>query len=268
MNLDLEGKAALVTGSSGGIGEVIARTLAAEGAKVVVCGRGQEAVQAVAEDIEAAGSTAIAAVGDLATDEGAQATHDAAKAAFGRVDVLINNAGAYVNRPWDEVDADDFLETYNVNTVSALRMSKLVAPAMVEAGWGRLIHIATLEAKQPLVVMGDYASAKAAMNTMSVHISKVFAQTGITSNVISPGIVVTDAVKAFFTRMAEDQGWSVSDWEEIEAYILANAYPIASGRLGLPQDVADAVAFMASPKSQYINAANVMMDGGLAGTVL
>jgi 3-oxoacyl-[acyl-carrier protein] reductase len=137
-------------------------------------------------------------------------------------------------------------------------------------GGNRLIHISTLEARQPLEVMGDYASAKAAMATMSVHLSKVFAQTGITSNVVSPGIIVTDAVKAFFRKLAADRGWAVdpADWAVVERRILDTEYPIAAGRLGLPRDVADAVAFLASPRTQYINAAHLMIDGGLVGTVV
>jgi 3-oxoacyl-[acyl-carrier protein] reductase len=268
MNLELTDKVALVTGSSGGIGRTIAQTLAAEGVRVVVHGRRQSGVDETVMLIRKAGGDAAGAVGDLADDAHARSVAEAASAAFGGVDVLINNAGTFENRHWADLAPADWLHTYNNNIVSAVRVAQALAPAMKARGWGRLIHISTLEARQPLEVMGDYASAKAALATMSVHLSKVFAQSGITSNVVSPGIIVTEAVKTFFTKLAADRGWGVSDWPEIERRILATEYPIAAGRLGLPQDVADAVAFLASPRSQYINAAHLMIDGGLVGTVI
>jgi NAD(P)-dependent dehydrogenase (short-subunit alcohol dehydrogenase family) len=131
MDLQLEGKIALVTGSSGGIGAGIAATLAREGATVVVHGR--EDAERVAAEIGAPGGRAAVAIGDLATDEGAAVVAQAALAAVGRVDILVNNAGAYENRSWMGATADRWAELYASNVLSAVRMVQLVVPRMREA---------------------------------------------------------------------------------------------------------------------------------------
>ena len=267
MDLKLSDKTVLVTGSSGGIGEVIAESLVAEGAQVVLHGRKQEALERIASRLNARGDRVRLVVGDLTSDAEARRVAEEASSAFGAIDVLVNNAGAYQNRSFDDLAPADWIATYDTNLVSAVRLVKLLAPAMRTRGWGRLIQIATLEGRQPLDVMGDYAAAKGAMLTLNVHLSKVFAGSGVTSNAISPGIIVTEAVKTFFGKMATDKSWPASSWDEIATYVAKTAYPIAAGRLGQPQDVADLVTYLASPRSGFVDGANFMVDGGLIGTV-
>src|ERR1700754_4146764 len=142
MDLRLTGRRALVTGSSSGLGAAIARLLAREGADVVVHGRNEARTRAVAEEV---GAQAVA-VGDLATDTGA----DAVAAAAGQIDVLVNNAGAYDNLGWADSTPELWLRTYEVNVVSAVRMIRHFVPGMRARGWGRVIQIGGGLAVQPV----------------------------------------------------------------------------------------------------------------------
>jgi NAD(P)-dependent dehydrogenase (short-subunit alcohol dehydrogenase family) len=261
VDLQLHGKRALVTGSSGGIGQEIARVLAAEGCAVVVHGRDPERVEQAAREIAAAGALAVAVVGDLATDDGAARTADDAVAALGGVDILVNNAASYVNRGWWDAASGDWASLYAANVLSAVRLIGRLAPAMRERGWGRIIQIASGEATQPFAFMPDYAATKAALVNLTVSLAREMTRTGVTVNTVSPGIVVTPGVEAFFRIEAARRGWG-STWAEIEQAVLSDVLDNPTGRLGRVEDVAHLVAFVASPLAGYINSANLRIDGG------
>src|SRR6266404_8523299 len=144
MDLALRGKRALVTGSTGGIGEGIAKTLAREGAAVVVQGRNEAAAQRVQSEIEAAGGKAIVAIGDLATDDGAKRVVDKAQAVFGAIDILVNNAGAYEVRGWTDSTPQQWLDAFNENALSMVRMIQLLVPQMRQLGWGRIVQLSSV----------------------------------------------------------------------------------------------------------------------------
>ncbi|WP_310395280.1 SDR family NAD(P)-dependent oxidoreductase [Hymenobacter sp.] len=260
MNLDLSGKRALVTGSSGGIGAGIAGALARQGAHVVVHGRNRAEVAAVAAAIGRDGGTAQALVADL-RDEAALAAMTAQLLADGGVDVLVNNAGQYVNRDWWQARPADWLALYAANVTPAVHLTQALVPAMRARGWGRIIQVASGEATQPLAFMPDYAASKAALVNLTVSLSKALAGTGITANTVSPGLIATAGVQAFYRHMAAEQGWGTA-WEQIEQHVLRAVLPNNSGRLGWVEDVADLVAFVASPSAGYINGANLRVDGG------
>jgi NAD(P)-dependent dehydrogenase (short-subunit alcohol dehydrogenase family) len=262
MDLQLKGKRALVTGSSAGIGEAIARRLAAEGASVVVHGRDQRRAEKVAKGLGgAAGGTAAVAIGDLSTDEGAEAVREQALKALDGIDVLVCNAGTYEDRPWGETRAEDWLDTYNQNVASVVRMVRAFVPAMREARWGRVVSISSGAGWQPISTMPDYSASKAAMLALTVTLAKDLAGTGVTANTVSPGVIVTDHVRELFSNLARQNGWP-TDWPSIEKTVLTSVIPNSSGRLGRPEDVADLVAFVASPLAGYVNGANLRVDGG------
>ncbi len=149
MDLQLDRKRALVTGSTSGIGAGIAEALAREGAVVVIHGRDAARAEQVVQEIVSQGGRACIAIGDLATDEGGQRVAEQAVAAVGAIDVLINNAGKYENRGWTDATADDWADLYNANVLSAVRMIRLLAPQMKARRWGRIIQLASGEATQP-----------------------------------------------------------------------------------------------------------------------
>jgi 3-oxoacyl-[acyl-carrier protein] reductase len=265
VDLQLAGHRSVVTGASSGLGEAIARRLRAEGAAVIVHGRRAEAVHAVVEAIRADGGAATAGLGNL-TDAAECAQFVAVAQAAGPVDILVNNAGAYANRGWEEATPEDWLELYALNVAGVVRCVHGFLPGMRASGWGRIIQIGTGEAINPFPTMPDYAATKAALLNLTVSLSKYLARSGITVNAVSPGIVVTPGVEQFYRQEASRRGWD-EDWTAIEAGVLTEILDNPVGRLGRPTEVADLVAFVASPLAGYINGANLRIDGGSTGVV-
>ena len=266
MNLELEGKRVLVTGSSAGIGAAIAEAIAREGAHVCVHGVHLDKVNAVRERLRAFSQEVSTAIGDLSTDEGAEQVVRAALWSMGQIDVLINNAAQYRNHGWWNAGAKSWSELYEINVVSAVRLIERIVPAMKERGWGRVIQISSGEATRAPRFMPDYAATKAALLNLTVSLSKELKGSGVTSNALSPGIVVTEELKSFFTDWAKQNGWS-TDWSEIETRIVREVTPNDIGRFGQPDEIASVVTFLASPRSSYITGANFRVDGGSTGSV-
>ncbi|MDC0666443.1 SDR family NAD(P)-dependent oxidoreductase [Nannocystis radixulma] len=252
MNLELEGKRALVTGSSAGLGETIARLLAAEGARVVVHGRNEARTRAVAASI---GADAV--LGDLATDEGAD---EVAKVA-GHVDILVNNAGAYPHHTWADATPGRWAQTYQTNVISGVRMIQRLVPGMRARGWGRIITIGGGLATQPIAGLPDYNASLAARHNLAVSLARELGGTGVTSNVVAPGAIRVAALETVFLHMARERGWG-STWEEIEPRVVNEVAPNDLGRFGRPEEVAAAVAYLASPLAAYVSGATLRVDGG------
>lgn len=266
MDLRLAGKRALVTGSSGGIGEGIAKGLAREGVAVAVHGRNEKAATRVAQEIATAGGKAIVSTGDLGTDAGARQVADRVLAALGGVEIVVNNAGAFPFRGWTNTTPEDWADLYRVNVVSMVRIVRLLVPQMRQLGWGRIIQISSGVATTPGAFMPDYNATKAATVNMTVSLAQELAGTGITVNTVSPGPIVTPGWTELIRAAGAAQGWG-TDIEEIKRRLLAGPLANPSGRLGSPEDVAHLVMFLASPLADYINGANLRVDGGLTHAI-
>lgn len=264
MDLQLNGKRALVTGSTSGIGEQIARTLAAEGANVVVHGRRESEAYRVVEEITAAGGTAVAAVGDLASDQETTKVVKSSLAAFGGIDILINNAGTFPMKPWLLTTAAEWLELYNANVVSVVRLVTQLVPAMVERKWGRVVMLGSFLGPMPGPPVANYSITKAANIAQAVSLAKELGGTGVTANTVSPGPIRTPGMEAGAREMMTAQGQEY-DFAAFEQFYVQHTH-LAAGRIGSPIDIANMVAFVSSPLADFITGANLRVDGGMMPT--
>jgi len=261
MDLLLENRSVLITGAAGDIGRGIARVFAEEGAIVILHGLEKAPLEQIAGGLRATGCKAFTVVGDLASDESVRHVAQEACDCIGRVEILINNAATYTHGSWLDDKTDDMLRLYNINVVGSARLIQQLVPQMKERHWGRIIQLASGDAAEPLPFMSAYAATKAAVVNMSLGLSKSLANTGITVNTVSPGIIATEGVKGFYMSMAQRFGWG-SDWGKIEHHVLTEVLPNPTGKLGTVEEVADVIAFLASPRAAYINGANIRIDGG------
>lgn len=263
MDLQLNGKRALVTGSSAGIGEAIAKTLAAEGVKVVVNGRNTERAERVAEAIRGSGGEAAVAVGDLSSDDGASDVVERALNAFGGLEIVVNNAGGYEVSDWESATPERWAAVYNQNVVSMVRVIRGTLESVKSGGWGRFIQISSGIGTAPFPGMADYAATKAANTNMSLSLAKALAGTGVTSNTLSPGAIRTSSATDIFAQFVGAAPGDEAERAFVETMLAQQPTP----RLGEPEEIAAAVAFLASPLANYINGQNLRVDGGFVATV-
>ena len=261
MQLNLNGKVALVTASSGGIGLAIAYSLAAEGAKVAVNGRTRQNVDRALAGIRAALPEAdlIALVADNGTAAGCETTI----AELASVDILVNNLGIYEAVGFfDEADAD-WLRLFEVNIMSGVRLSRHYLRGMIERNAGRIVFISSESAISPAPEMTHYSATK----TMQLGISRALAEltkdTRVTVNAVLPGSTRTESVEVFM----QDVFPGVSLAEAERRFIAENRPTSIIGRLIDPKEIGDAVAFVCSDRASAINGAALRVDGGLVRSV-
>lgn len=261
MDLNLKGKRALVTGSSSGLGEAIVEFLSREGAAVIVHGRNERKVGAVVAAVEATGGVVDYALGDLSTDAGAD---EVCRQALqnGKIDILVNNAGYYGRGGWSDTTEEEWQNAYNANVVSGVRMIKRLVPAMRERKWGRVIQIGGGLSQQPMASQPEYNATLAARHNLAVSLARDLKGSGVTSNIVSPGAIRVQSVEDLLGAVAKQFGWG-GDWDDIEAGACRDMIPNDIDRLGRPDEIAAAVAYLASHHADYISGAMLRIDGGL-----
>ncbi|MFI5523334.1 SDR family NAD(P)-dependent oxidoreductase [Streptomyces platensis] len=266
MDLRLAGHAALVTGSSAGIGATIAETLADEGCDVLVHGRNAGAAAAVAEQVAARGVRAEVVLGDL-TEPGVAEQVALTARDFG-AHILVNNAGPFAEHDWESSRPSDWRAAFEGNVLPTVRVSQTLLPSLRAHGWGRVITIGSRAVRTPLPNMVTYSAAKAAVVNMTTSLARHLAGTGVTANCVSPGVIVTPSVYRMFEERAagDDGSQGESAGGPDEADLVAEYAPNPSGRLGRPADIAAAVAYLASPLADYVNGIELRVDGGITGT--
>jgi 3-oxoacyl-[acyl-carrier protein] reductase len=268
MDLKLNGRRALVTGSSSGIGEAIARMLAQDGAAVVVHGRSRERAGKVAAEINAAG----VAIGDLGTDEGAAAVHEEARAALGgNIEILVNNAGGSstgnTSKSPVEIKVADYISNYHTNALAAVRLVLLAVPDMVTAGFGRVINVSSAVAIQPNNVGVDYSAAKSALNNFTVSLAGSLKGVGVTVNTVTPGVIMVDGLVRYGRSKFGDPNMSFDEIaQRFAAEKVFDLPPV--GRLGLPDEVAMVACMLASPALGFVTGSNYRVDGGQIRSVV
>jgi NAD(P)-dependent dehydrogenase (short-subunit alcohol dehydrogenase family) len=269
MQIRLDGKRAFVSGASSGIGRQCAIDLAEAGADVVVHGRDRERTEETAAHVRELGRKAVIAIGDLATDEGCDSVARASLEGLGAIDICVNNCGVSLrqdNPRWDELDTEDWLASIQVNFLASVRMGKAFYPAMKDAGWGRIINISTLGAWIP-GLLTDYTSPKAALNKLTIDMSKQCGPDGVTVNAILPGTIWTSAIERYLGVLNEQLGWGTDDIAERQKHYLKEIFPQPIQRLGEPHDIGALVVFLASDHAGYVTGALIKCDGGLSPSV-
>jgi 3-oxoacyl-[acyl-carrier protein] reductase len=266
MELGLRGKRALVTGSSRGTGSVIARVLAEEGATVIVHGNTEADQAKIAEEITSAGGAAYSVTGDITTDDGAAVAVERVRALVDGLDILVNNFGQPTGGKWETADPADFVASYQVNALSAVRMIRAFVPGMRERGFGRVIQISTIGTTRPNARMPEYYAAKAALANMTVSLAKDVAGSGVTVNTVSPGLIRTPETESYLRYLAGKREWG-DTWEEIEPKGVRELTGSAAGRMAHPEEVAALVAFLASERAAYLHGGNFRVDGGATDVV-
>jgi 3-oxoacyl-[acyl-carrier protein] reductase len=241
---DLNGLRALVTGASGGIGSATARLLAKRGAHVCVhYNSNPDGARTVVEAITAAGGKATTVGGDVVDD--ADAILLAAAGADSRIDILVNNAGTLQEIPFGKVTKDNFSEQFHANVLGMIMISQAAVP-FFPTGGGQIVNVATNMVYGPLAGANVYTAAKAAIISLTRGFANELGERRITMNAVAPGATDTPMIS-----------WVPDDIRNQ----VASATPL--GRLGQPNDVAQIIAFLASPASRWVNGRTIIVDGGL-----
>ena len=257
MDLGLSGRPALVAAASKGLGRASALALAAEGARVAICGRDRETLELARDEIaEATGGEVVAIAADVATEEGAVGFVREGSEALGGCQILVANAGGPPSGQVLGFSDDDLREAVDLNLLSTVRMVREAIPRMRQSGYGRIVVISSSSVKQPVPGLVLSTAARAAAAGWVRHLADEVAQEGITINTVLPGRFDTDRVRWLRERRAESEGLSVQEVERKEAEV------IPAGRIGDPAELGSVVTFLCSEQASYVTGAFVPVDGG------
>lgn len=262
MDMQLNGKTALVTGSTAGIGLEIARKLATEGAQVIIAGRNQKKLDEALASIEASGGRSVRGIlADAGTAEGvAQLAREA-----GAVDILVNNLGIYESKDFADITDEDWLTLFEINVLSGVRLSRALMPAMLKRNWGRIIFISSESGLNTPTEMIHYGTTKTAQLAVSRGLAQLAKGTGVTVNSVLPGPTRSEGIVDFLRSVSSNP--NASDAEN-EAEFFAKGRPSSLlQRLLEAEEVANMVTYIASPLSSGTNGAALRVEGGILSTI-
>ncbi|MFI9102237.1 SDR family NAD(P)-dependent oxidoreductase [Streptomyces fildesensis] len=245
----LDGRVAVVTGGSSGIGRAITGALARAGASVVIVARREKELTATVGELAADDCRAAWVSGDLSTGDGVRTAADEAAAVFGEPDILVNCAGINLRPPMSELDDAVWDTTMAVNLKAPFLLGQRFGPGMAERGFGRIIHITSQQAHRAFVQSGAYGVSKGALESLARSQAEAWSPSGVTCNTLVPGFVMTPLNE----RLS-------SDPEKVAAL----AARTMVGRNGLAEDFAGAAVFLASRASAYVTGQAIFVDGGLS----
>lgn len=264
MNIQLNGKTAVVTGSTAGIGLAIAKGLAESGARVVVNGRSEPRVQQAVAQIK--GAVAKAQVQGVAADLGTAEGAARLTAQIPDADILVNNLGIFEVKRFFEIPDDDWDRFFRVNVLSGVRLARHYTQGMVKRGWGRVMFISSESGIQIPVEMVHYGMTKSAQLAVSRGLAESVAGSGVTVNAVLPGPTRSEGVATFLEQFAQQSGKSL---EQVEKDFFKNARPSSLiKRFATPEEVANMVVYLASEEASATTGAAVRVDGGVVRSIL
>jgi len=263
MDLGLKDKVGLVAASSQGLGRAVAEELATEGASLVVCGRNAQTLDEAAAAIAERSNTRVLAVpADVTNTDDIKRLVDAGIERFGRIDILVTNAGGPPAGRFDQLTREQWEQAIRLTLLSAVELTRLVLPGMKERRWGRILNITSIAVKQPVENLLLSNSLRAGLTGFARTLANEVAADGITVNNVLPGYTRTERLDELAEMMAEKQGISPGEfrgkWEK----------EIPMGRLGEPREFAAVVAFLASERASYVTGTSIQVDGGWIKSLL
>ncbi|MFM2328805.1 MAG: hypothetical protein RLZZ494_908 [Pseudomonadota bacterium] len=264
MNLQLQGKLALVTGSTAGIGYAIAKVLAAEGAHVTLNGRSPERVVAAVTQLQAEfpDATIHGVAADLASAEGVAAL----VAACPEADILVNNLGIFNPQPFEQIEDAEWQRFFDVNVMSGVRLTRALLPGMKARNWGRVVFISSESGICPPAEMVHYGMTKSAQLSIARGLAETCAGTGVTVNSVLPGPTLTEGAGEFFATLARTNGQT---FDEAARDFFAHARPTSLiQRFIQPTEVAALVAYVCSPLAAATTGAALRADGGVVRSLI
>jgi 3-oxoacyl-[acyl-carrier protein] reductase len=258
MDLGLDGRRCVITGASGGIGAATARLLAAEGARLLLLGRRNDALEAVARDC---GNDAETLALDITTPDAADRVAEAAKNA----DVLVNSAGTSSVRPLDELTDDEWQAQWELHVMAPMRLMRALAPRMADRGWGRIVNVCSSSGKRPSSTNAAYSVTKAAELSLSRAYADAYAAKGVLVNAIAPGPVAG--------RLWLDPGGLADQQAQAqnrsrEEVLEAQASKVPRGRLGTEEEIAAVIVFLCSERAANVAGAAWSVDGGTVPVII
>ena len=263
MDLGLKNKVALVAASSQGLGRAVAEELAAEGASLVLCAREPKTLAEVASTIaDRSGAHVLAVPADVTVADDIKRVVDAGIERFGRVDILVTNAGGPPAGTFEQITREQWEDAMRLTLFSAIEFARQVLPGMKERRWGRILNITSIAVKQPVDNLMLSNSLRAGLTGFARTLANEVAADGITVNNIMPGYTRTDRLEDLANMMAEKQGITPAEfrekWEK----------EIPMGRLGEPREFAALAAFLVSERASYITGTSIPVDGGWIKSLL
>jgi 3-oxoacyl-[acyl-carrier protein] reductase len=259
MDFGIAGRVAMVAASSKGIGRGVAASLLAEGCRVSICARTADEIDAAREEMAAAAPIAevLGSRCDVTRAEDLEAWHAATVARFGPVDILVTNTGGPPAARFLDLTEEQWRQGIDTVLFNVLRLSRLVLPAMRERKWGRIIHLTSLVAKQPIELLTISSTLRAGLSALTKTMSNEFSKDGVLVNAVLPGHILTDRQKHLNEIRSKEEGISVDD------YTARAVQTIPMKRHGRASEIGDVVAFLASERASYVTGATIQVDGGV-----